>query len=57
MAFGEERHQMRVVTAGGHFGGTLARVGVELTLLARLAHLDALRAHGLTVRSAVGRRR
>ena len=48
---------MRVVMAGGYFGGTLARAGVELTLLARLAHLDALRAHGLAVRSAVGRRR
>jgi 2-dehydropantoate 2-reductase len=49
---------MRVVMVGaggvgGYFGGKLARAGVELTMLARGAHLDALRAHGLTVRSAV----
>ena len=38
---------------GGYFGGRLARAGVPVTFLARGAHLDALRARGLTVRSAV----
>lgn len=38
---------------GGYFGGRLARAGEPVTFLARGAHLDALRARGLTVRSAV----
>lgn len=36
---------------GGYFGGLLARAGEDVTFLARGAHLAALRAHGLTVRS------
>jgi 2-dehydropantoate 2-reductase len=38
---------------GGYFGGRLARAGHDVTLVARGAHLDALRRRGLTVRSAV----
>jgi 2-dehydropantoate 2-reductase len=38
---------------GGYFGGKLARAGVSVTLVARGAHLEALRARGLSVRSAV----
>jgi len=43
-----------IVGAGGigaYFGGELARSGHEVTLFARSAHLDAVRAHGLTVRT------
>jgi 2-dehydropantoate 2-reductase len=36
---------------GGYFGGLLARAGEDVTFVARGAHLDALRARGLTVRS------
>jgi 2-dehydropantoate 2-reductase len=36
---------------GGYFGGLLARAGEDVTFVARGAHLDALRAKGLTVRS------
>src|SRR5262245_18971247 len=36
---------------GGYFGGLLARAGHDVTFIARGAHLAALRAHGLTVRS------
>ena len=46
-----------IVGAGGigaYFGGELARVGHEVTLFARGAHLDAVRAHGLTVRTPEG---
>jgi 2-dehydropantoate 2-reductase len=39
---------------GGYFGGRLAQAGVEVTFLARGAHLEALRAHGLQVRSIHG---
>jgi 2-dehydropantoate 2-reductase len=38
---------------GGYFGGLLARAGEEVTFIARGAHLDAIRAGGLTVRSRV----
>jgi 2-dehydropantoate 2-reductase len=38
---------------GGYFGGKLAHAGASVTLVARGAHLEALRARGLTVRSAV----
>jgi 2-dehydropantoate 2-reductase len=38
---------------GGYFGGKLARAGEDVTFVARGAHLAALRAHGLTVRSAM----
>jgi 2-dehydropantoate 2-reductase len=36
---------------GGYFGGLLARAGEEVSFIARGAHLDALRAHGLTIQS------
>lgn len=36
---------------GGYFGGLLARAGHEVTFVARGAHLDAIRAGGLTVNS------
>jgi 2-dehydropantoate 2-reductase len=38
---------------GGFFGGVLARGGAEVTLIARGAHLEAIRANGLTVKSQV----
>jgi len=37
---------------GGYFGAKLARSGQEVTFVARGAHLQAIREHGLTVRSA-----
>jgi 2-dehydropantoate 2-reductase len=46
-----------IVGAGGigaYFGGELARAGHEVTLFARGAHLDAVRTHGLTVRTPEG---
>jgi 2-dehydropantoate 2-reductase len=36
---------------GGFYGGLLARAGEDVTFIARGAHLDAIRAHGLTVKS------
>ncbi len=39
---------------GGYFGALLARAGVETTLVARGAHLDAMRAKGLHVKSPQG---
>jgi 2-dehydropantoate 2-reductase len=36
---------------GGFFGGLLARAGEDVTFIARGANLDAIRRHGLTVRS------
>jgi len=39
---------------GGYFGGRLARAGAEVHLIARGAHLRALREHGLRVRSVKG---
>ncbi len=36
---------------GGYFGGLLARAGQDVTFIARGAHLEALRARGLTVES------
>src|SRR5918999_30388 len=36
---------------GGYFGGLLARAGHDVTFVARGAHLEALRARGLTVES------
>jgi 2-dehydropantoate 2-reductase len=38
---------------GGYFGGKLARAGDDVTFVARGAHLEALRARGLTVRSSI----
>jgi 2-dehydropantoate 2-reductase len=39
---------------GGYFGGRLAQAGVDVHLIARDAHLEALRTHGLRVRSVKG---
>jgi 2-dehydropantoate 2-reductase len=39
---------------GSYFGGILARAGHQVTLLARGAHLDALRERGLEVRTPEG---
>jgi 2-dehydropantoate 2-reductase len=36
---------------GGYFGGLLARAGEDVTFLARGAHLEAIRTHGLRVKS------
>jgi 2-dehydropantoate 2-reductase len=49
---------MRIVVVGaggvgGYFGAKLARGGQDVTVVARGAHLDAIRAGGLRVRSAV----
>jgi 2-dehydropantoate 2-reductase len=37
---------------GGYFGAKLARAGQDVTFIARGAHLEAIRANGLAVRSA-----
>ncbi len=39
---------------GGYFGGLLARAGNEVSLIARGAHLEAIRTHGLRVRGSKG---
>lgn len=39
---------------GGYFGGLLARAGHSVSLLARGAHLDAVRAQGLEIRTPEG---
>jgi 2-dehydropantoate 2-reductase len=39
---------------GGYFGGRLAQAGAEVHLITRGTHLQALRAHGLQVRSVKG---
>ena len=39
---------------GGYFGGRLAAAGTDVTFLARGAHLDAMRAHGLRINSPKG---
>ena len=39
---------------GGYFGGRLARGGADVHLIARGAHLEALRGHGLRVTSTKG---
>jgi 2-dehydropantoate 2-reductase len=39
---------------GGYFGGRLAQAGAEVYFIARGAHLQALREHGLRVRSVKG---
>jgi 2-dehydropantoate 2-reductase len=38
---------------GGYFGARLARAGTAVTFLARGAHLEAIRRHGLRIRSGV----
>lgn len=49
---------MRIVVmgsggTGGYFGAKLARAGEDVTFVARGAHLAALRAHGMRIKSAV----
>jgi 2-dehydropantoate 2-reductase len=49
---------MRIVVlgaggVGGYFGAKLARAGAEITFVARGAHLAAIRANGLRVRSLI----
>ncbi len=49
---------MRIVVVGaggvgGYFGARLAQAGADVTFVARGPHLDAIRARGLRVRSAV----
>lgn len=49
---------MRIVVigaggTGGYFGGLLARAGEDVTFLARGTQLEALRTHGLTVKSRI----
>lgn len=39
---------------GGYYGARLAHAGHDVTFLARGAHLQAIRAHGLAVRSPLG---
>lgn len=39
---------------GGFYGALLARQGHDVAFVARGAHLDAIRAHGMRVRGAVG---
>jgi len=39
---------------GGYFGGRLAAAGVDVTFLARGAHLEALRTSGLRIESPNG---
>ena len=39
---------------GGYFGGRLAATGTDVTFVARGAHLDALRSHGLRINSPKG---
>ncbi|HSB73450.1 MAG TPA: 2-dehydropantoate 2-reductase [Candidatus Methylomirabilis sp.] len=39
---------------GGYFGGRLAQAGVDVTFIARGAHLEAIRKDGLTVKSPAG---
>src|SRR6202162_1720144 len=49
---------MRIVVmgsggTGGYFGAKLARAGEDVTFVARGAHLEAIRARGLRVKSAI----
>ncbi len=39
---------------GGYFGGRLAQAGIDVTFIARGAHLDAIKTHGLNVKSING---
>jgi len=54
---GKERKPMDILVmgsggVGGYFGAKLARAGEAVTFVARGAHLDAIRAHGLRVKSS-----
>ena len=42
---------------GGYFGGRLAATGVDVTFLARGAHLDAMRTREIGIRMALGAER
>ena len=37
---------------GGYYGALLARAGHDVTFIARGAHLDSIREHGIRIRSA-----
>ena len=39
---------------GGYFGGRLAAAGEDVTFIARGPHLEAIRAHGLSITSGAG---
>jgi 2-dehydropantoate 2-reductase len=39
---------------GGYYGARLARAGHDVTFIARGAHLEAIRQHGLAIRSPLG---
>ena len=59
MAAAKEGGAMRIAVygaggVGGYFGGRLAQAGADVHLIARGAHLQALREHGLRVRSVKG---
>ena len=41
-------------SVGGYLGGQLARAGNDVTLIARRAHLEAIQARGLTIKSHWG---
>ncbi|HEV8437812.1 MAG TPA: 2-dehydropantoate 2-reductase [Methylomirabilota bacterium] len=52
------KSRMRIVVmgsggTGGYFGAKLARAGLDVSFVARGAHLAAIREHGLRVRSAI----
>lgn len=53
MSAGERTVVLGVGGVGGYFGAKLARAGAPVTFVARGAHLEALRARGLRVRSAL----
>jgi 2-dehydropantoate 2-reductase len=38
---------------GGYYGGALARAGSEVTMIARGAHLDAIKSHGLHLKTVL----
>jgi 2-dehydropantoate 2-reductase len=45
---------MAAGAVGGYFGGRLAAAGHDVSFIARGAHLDAIRANGLTLESTLG---
>ena len=57
----KNEYAMRIATMGsgglgGYYGGKLARAGEDVTFIARGAHLEAIRADGLTVKLPSGGR-